>query len=260
MPLRWDPQHYLKFADHRMRPALDLLAQINVQQAKLVYDLGCGPGNVTRMLAERWGGAELFGVDNSSEMLAQASKQPSKIRWVQGDITAWAAATPPDVIFSNAALHWLDDHQGLFPKLFAQLSPGGVLAVQMPTNHEAPSHVLLGELARHGPWRDLLAPLVRQRPVGSAEFYYDLLASQASALDIWETRYAHILEGDSPVLQWVRGTALKPFLDALEMAGKADWRAEFEAQYSQQLDQAYPRQADGRTVFAFRRLFLIAVN
>jgi len=260
MSLRWNPEQYLKFSDHRMRPALDLMAQIAATEPKHIFDLGCGTGALTRILAERWPGAQITGIDQSPQMLARARAEPSDIAWIEGDIASWSPATPANVIYSNAALHWLDDHQTLLPGLLSKLAPGGVLAVQMPRNHAAPSHVEMANVARAGPWADLLAPLLREAPVAPAEFYYDLLAAKAGTVDIWESQYTHILAGDNPVLEWVRGTALKPILDALERSGNADWQAAFLRQYGQRLNKSYRQRSDGRTLFAFRRLFLIAVK
>jgi len=258
--VRGNPEHYLKFADQRLRPALDLMARINAPEAKTIYDLGCGPGTVTRLLAERWPGADITGIDSSPQMLARAAREAPDIRWLESDITAWTSEAPVDLIFSNAALHWCNDHQNLFPGFMERLAPGGVLAVQMPKNHEAPSHTLMAEVARSGPWAELLAPLVRESPVGSTENYYDLLAAQARSIDIWESQYVHILEGVDPVFEWLRGTALKPLLYALEGSQNPQWKAEFCDDFKQCLRKAYPQRSDGCTLFPFRRLFLIAVK
>jgi len=260
MSVGWNPEYYLKFADHRLRPALDLLAQIPASRPKNIYDLGCGPGTVTRLLCERWPGASVSGIDSSAQMLERAGKEPSDIKWVEADIAGWSPETPADVIFSNAALHWLDDHPNLFPALLSKLAPGGMLAVQMPKNHAAASHVLMADVARAGPWTDLLAPLMREAPVGTMEFYYDLLGPKATSVNIWESEYTQILEGENPVLQWVSGTALKPLLDALDGADKGDWKAAYLAEYSKRLSKAYPPRSDGRTLFPFRRLFMVAIR
>jgi trans-aconitate 2-methyltransferase len=256
----WNPEHYLKFADHRLRPAIDLMERINIPDAKTIYDLGCGPGTVTRLLAERWPGGGVTGVDSSPQMLARAAREAPGIQWLESDIATWVPTAPVDLIFSNAALHWCDDHQSLFPGLMENLATGGVLAVQMPKNHEAPSHTLMAEVVRSGPWADLLTPLVRESPVASAETYYDLLAAQARSIDIWESQYVHILEGPDAVFEWVRGTALKPLLDALQDCEQGNWDKEFSDQYKEHLNRAYPQRSDGRTLFNFRRLFLIVVK
>jgi trans-aconitate 2-methyltransferase len=250
----WDPAKYLEFHDQRMRPALDLLSRIRLDRPAVVYDLGCGAGNVTRLMHERWPGAALTGVDRSAAMLAVAGRTAPGVSWLQADLDSWRASRPADLIFSNAALHWLDDHPTLFPALARQLAPGGILAVQMPRNHEAPSHTLMAETALGGPWRDRLEPLLRTGPVAAPRAYYDMLAPHVGRLDIWETEYLHVLDGPAPVVEWVTGSALKPLLDALDGAA----RAAFLAAYAGRIAAAYPRRADGRTLFPFRRLFLIA--
>jgi trans-aconitate 2-methyltransferase len=250
----WDPAQYLKFADHRLRPAIDLLARIDVDEPRGVYDLGAGTGNVTRMLQERWPRAQVTGVDDSREMLAKAKAAAPTITWQLADLAAWRPSRPADVIYSNAALHWLESHDRVFPALLAALVPGGVLAVQMPSNFSAPSHTLIAEAARSGPWRATLETLLRPPPVAEPAFYYDVLAPLAASLDIWETEYLHVLAGEDPVKEWVKGTWLRPLLDAL---GEAE-RSAFETCYAQMVARAYPRRADGQTLFPFRRLFIVA--
>lgn len=252
----WDPKLYAAFAAPRLRPALDLLNRVDAPSPERVVDLGCGTGNVTRLLAARWPGAKVVGVDSSTEMLRAAAAEPSAITWIQGDANTWTPDRPVDVLFSNAALHWLDDHQSLFPRLIAMLAPGGTLAVQMPHNHYAASHVVMADTVEAGPWAARLRPLARRFPVGDADFYYGLLAPVAGRLDIWETEYLHVLEGDNPVVTWTMGTALRPLLDALAEPE----RGEFLAEYSRRIAAAYPRRADGRTLFPFRRLFVVATT
>ena len=250
----WDPAQYLKFAAPRFRPAMDLLARVAIEAPKTVYDLGCGAGNVTRLLAQRWPDARVVGVDDSAEMLAQAAKEAPGIVWQCQSIANWAPDRAADLIYSNAALHWLPNHQALFRRLMGCLTPGGVLAVQMPRNFSEPSHALIRETVAGGPWRDRLAPLVQPSPVAAPEYYYDLLAPLAAELDMWETQYQHVLEGEDPVKEWTKGTWLKQFLDALDEGD----RPAFEADYAVRLRKAYPRRADGKTVFPFRRLFIVA--
>lgn len=254
--MKWDPGQYLAFADLRLRPALDLLARIPAEAPKFVVDLGCGPGNLTPYLKARWPRARVAGVDASAEMLAKARSAVPDAEFAQADIGAWTPDAPPDVIFSNAALHWLDRHEELFPRLFGLLAPGGVLAVQMPRNHGAPSHTEIIATVEAGPWRARLEPLLRPSPTHPPAVYYDLLAPLAARLDIWETEYLQVLEGKDPVKEFTKGSALKPFLDALEGAE----RAAFEEAYAARLRAAYPPQPDGRTLFPFRRLFLVAAR
>jgi len=250
----WDPAQYLKFADHRLRPAVDLLNRIEATDPRQVYDLGAGAGNVTALLKGRWPRAQVTGVENSPEMLARATAAHPEVAWEQADLAAWRPPAPADVIFSNAAPHWLGDHERLFPGLLGQLAPGGVLAVQMPRNFGAASHTAIAEAARSGPWRERLEPLLRPAPVSEPARYFEILARQAAELDIWETEYLHVLEGQSPVKEWLKGSALMPLLEALE----EPQRSRFEAGYAKLVDAAYPPAADGRTLFPFRRLFLVA--
>jgi trans-aconitate 2-methyltransferase len=249
----WDPAQYLKFVDHRLRPAVDLLSRIDLAEPAEVCDLGAGAGNVTRHLRERWPRAHIVGVDASETMLAKAAAIPG-IDWQRADLAAWRPPRPVDLIYSNAALHWLGDHERLFPSLLGMLAPGGVLAVQMPRNFAAPTHRLVAEAARSGPWRERLEPLLRPAPVAEPAFYYDLLAPRAAALDIWETEYLHVLEGDDPVKEWVKGSWLAQFLEALDEPE----RSGFEARYAALVAEAYPRRPDGRTLLPFRRLFIVA--
>ena len=252
--MNWNPDQYLKFSDHRLRPAVDLLSRIEATAPHLIYDLGCGAGNVTRLLRVRWPKARIIGVDGSSAMLDKARRASSEIEWVQADLAEWAPEAPADIIFSNAALHWLDDHAALFPALLRGLADGGTLAVQMPRNHGAPSHTGMLEAARGGPWFARLKERLRESPVARPEFYWDLLAGTGVRPDIWETEYLHALEGSDAVVQWTAGTALRPLLDALD----EPWRSAFLADYTRRMAEVYPRRHDGVTLFPFRRLFILA--
>jgi trans-aconitate 2-methyltransferase len=251
--MTWNPDQYLKFAQPRLRPALDLIARIDLQQPRRIYDLGCGTGNITRLLHERWPDAEITGIDDSAEMLAKAGERSSRIRWVQQSLATWKPDAPADLIFSNAALHWLPDHARLFPALVDALAPGGVLAVQMPRNFRAPSHTLIYETVRAGSWRSKLESMIVPPPVSEPQTYYSILQAQARSLDIWETEYLHVLEGKDAVKEWTKGSWLKHFLDALAEPE----RSEFEAEYARRVGAAYPMRSDGKTLFPFRRLFIV---
>ena len=262
--MTWDPAQYLKYSGERLRPALDLLARIEVDAPRSVVDLGCGAGNVTRILAERWPAAQVIGFDNSASMLAQARGAlpaiPS-LEFREAELGAWAAApTPPaaDVIYSNAALHWLDDHATLFPRLMQAVAPGGALAVQMPSNFQSPSHVELRATAESARWRSRVGELVRAAPVAPTAQYYEWLAPLASTVDTWTTEYLHVLPpaetGDHPVVAWTKGSALTPFVAAL---GPDEGRA-FVTDYALRIARAYPVRADGRVLFPFRRAFIVA--
>jgi trans-aconitate 2-methyltransferase len=249
----WNPEQYLKFAEPRLRPAIDLLSRIAVAEPTHVYDLGCGAGNVTRLLVERWPSAIIAGVDDSAEMLAKAAKALPNVKWFKQCLSEWRADRPANVIYSNAALHWLPNHAQLFPRSVQQLASRGVLAVQMPRNFSAPSHTLIAETVRAGAWRKRLEDLLAPAPVADPSFYYSLLAPLASALDIWETEYLQVLEGKDPVKEWTKGTWLKQFLDRLD----ASERGAFEEDYAQRLRHAYPPRLDGKTLFPFRRIFIV---
>jgi trans-aconitate 2-methyltransferase len=252
--MAWDPAQYLKFAGPRLRPAIDLLQHIDLDAPATVYDLGAGAGNVTRLIAARWPQAQVVGVDSSAEMLAKAAADNPGLEWQQADLANWRAAVPADLIYSNAALHWLDDHQQLFPGVLGSLKPGGILAVQLPRNFAAPSHTSITDAARAGPWREVLEPLLRPAPVAPPEFYYDLLAPRVAALDIWETEYLQVLDGENPVKEWTKGTWLSPLLAAL----REPERSRFEADYAARVAAIYRPRPDGKTLFPFRRLFMIA--
>lgn len=258
---RWDPELYHRFSDHRLRPALELLDRIPPISPGVIYDLGCGSGQATRVLAERWPLAKVYGIDNSREMLEQARAEPAKIGWIEADIRDWVPAEPPGLIYSNATLHWVENHHKLFPRLAGFLRAGGCLAVQMPLSWGLPSHRLMREtLANGGPdgqalGMERLRQAAAQKWVDAAETYYDLLVNRTTSLDIWETEYLQILEGEDPVLEWVKATGLRPILNDLDDTE----RETFLAEYTRRLRAAYTVRADGRTLYPFRRLFLVGM-
>jgi trans-aconitate 2-methyltransferase len=252
--MAWDPHTYLTYADHRTRPAAELLARIRIASPQLVYDLGCGPGNSTALLRKRWPRARIVGVDNSPAMLERAARDGPQADWREADLANFVPETPADLLFSNAAYHWVDRHDTVFPELVAALNPGGALAVQMPANFDAPSHVLLRRTAANGPWAATLQGTDRVDPVAAPEVYYQRLSGLARDLDIWSTEYLQCLDGADPVLNWVKGTALVPYLSRLD----EEMAAAFLAAYGARLRAAYPPEGNGVTLFPFRRLFLIA--
>ena len=256
----WNPAQYLRFADHRLRPAIELLERIPLESPSVIFDLGCGAGNVTRILAERWPTATVYGLDNSPDMLDKARTESDAIIWRRADIQGWSPERAPDLIYSNATLHWLDRHDRLFPRLLGYLRPGGCLAAQMPLSWGAPSHLLMRETLADGGiggaplGTAVLRKAVARKWVEDAEVYYDLLRPRCERLDIWETEYLQELEGDDPVLAWVEATGLRPILNGL---GDEE-RALFVESYRHRLRAAYPRKANGRTLYPLRRLFLVA--
>ena len=262
--MSWNPQRYLEFEDHRLRPAIDLLARVPSDAPRSVVDLGCGAGNVTRLLARRWPDAAIVGVDNSAPMLSKARTATvdlPHVRFETGDLASWAPNGPADVVYSNAALHWLSDHASLFPRLARSLAEGGVLAVQMPRNFDAPSHVAVAEVATSERWRGRLATVVRAPPVAAPEAYFRWLGPHCVSVDVWETIYLQRLaardDGEHPVVAFVSGTWLLPFFDRL--GDDADARRDFLGDYRERIARAYPCEPDGSTLFPFRRLFVVAV-
>jgi len=254
--MTWHPERYLAFDDHRTRPAADLLARVPLRAPERVVDLGCGPGNSTALLVARWPQAEVVGVDSSPSMLATARASGIRAEWQEADIVGWTPDAPFDLVFSNAVLQWLPDHEVLLPRLLACVRAGGFLAIQMPRNFEAPSHVILRTLAAEGPWAQRLRGRLRPEPVAPPEWYYDMLAPHAASLDIWRTEYLQLLEGEDPVLRWTESTTLRSVTLTLDEAeGEA-----FKAAYAARLRAAYPRRADGRTLFPFQRLFMVAAS
>jgi trans-aconitate 2-methyltransferase len=279
----WNPEQYLAFSSPRQRAALDLLDRVPPIEPEWIYDLGCGTGHITRVIAERWPEAQVVGIDNSPDMLdvahshefkarrevntaadadgsAEQRKQPRPIEWREADVTTWSPPEPADLIYSNAALHWLPEHPQLFPRLIEQLRPGGVLALQMPLSWYAPSHRLMREvLASGGPDGEALGDEALRRslaapPVMSAGEYYDLIAPLVERVDIWTTEYLHILEGKHPVFDWVAGTGLRPILQALEGTD----RERFLFGYRDKVRAEYPQNMHGQTLYPFPRLFIVA--
>jgi trans-aconitate 2-methyltransferase len=249
----WDPQQYAQFWDQRRRPALDLIARLRVDPQR-VLDLGCGPGTVTTLLADRWPAARIVGVDSSTAMLADARDLLPDATWVEGDLTTYTPDEAPDLLFTNAALHWVPDHRTLIPRLFGLLAPGGTLAIQVPDKWDQPSHTLGFEIADQERWRDRLDGAISRNPLLDEDEYLDLLLPVAADVDLWTTTYHHVLEGPDPVVEWFLGSFLRAFLSRLtEEEGQ-----EFVAEYAEAMRAAYPMREDGRTVMPFQRLFIVA--
>ncbi|CQJ54152.1 trans-aconitate 2-methyltransferase [Yersinia intermedia] len=251
----WDPELYRQFEAERTRPASDLLARISTAQPQHISDLGCGPGNSTQLLHQRFPLAQLVGIDNSVAMLASAQQRLPECAFLEADIRQWQPSEPQDLIYANASLQWLTDHQQLFPSLLSKLATHGILAVQMPDNQDEPSHRAMREVAENGPWQQTLleAGAIRAK-VLSANQYYDLMAPKAERVDIWRTTYYHPMPSAQAIVDWLRATGLRPFLEPLSEAMRLD----FLQDYLAIIDVAYPQQADGRRLLAFPRLFIVA--
>jgi trans-aconitate 2-methyltransferase len=252
--MKWDPQQYDKFADERSRPFHDLVARVGATAARRVVDLGCGPGSLTVGLATRWPSAQVEGVDSSPEMISQAKALASPVTFTQADIGTWTPPPDTDVIVSNAALQWVPEHQRLISEWGAALPSGGWLAFQVPGNLDAPSHVLIRELASSPRWAPTLDGRLQARiAVDTPSGYARRLLDAGLAVDVWETTYLHLLHGPDPVLEWLRGTGLRPVLQALAPADSE----EFSSALGERLRAVYPATPHG-TILPFRRLFAVA--
>jgi trans-aconitate 2-methyltransferase len=253
----WSPAQYLKFEDERTRPARDLLAAVPTRDPKSVVDLGCGPGNSTEVLVERYPGAAVAGIDSSDAMIAEARRRLPAAKFAVADIATWRPEEPCELIFANAVLQWLPDHATLLPALARSLAPGGSLAVQMPDNLDEPSHRAMREAAGAGPWAERLASAGADRSkVASATDYYRLLKPLSARVDIWRTTYYHPLAGAEAIVEWLKGTGLRPYLRRLLPEEQLD----FLARYTELIRQTYPADAEGTVLLAFPRLFIVAVR
>jgi len=251
----WDPSLYLKFSDQRARPAGDLIAQIRLANPGTIIDLGCGTGNSTEQLHHRWQGANLAGLDSSASMLAQARENHPDWQWVQSSIEEWKPAGSYNLVFSNAALHWVPDHGALFPRLLSHIARGGALAVQMPNNFHSPAHQAMHKVAAEPQWSAALAGAAENTFVEPPRFYYDALRRHAAPVNIWETEYLQIMEGPQAVLEWMRSTAMRPWLTRLPDDAQ---RRQFEKMCYQEIEKAYPANDQGNVIFPYRRMFIIA--
>ncbi len=252
----WDPARYLEFADYRARPAEDLMAHLDLTAPGAIIDLGCGPGNLTRKLRQRWPTRGVSGLDSSPEMLmkARADAGAADIMWTAGDIAAWSPAERFALVFANASLHWVPDHPSVFPRLTHALAPGGLLAVQMPMTGEALYHACLQRVLALPHWRVRLEGVRSHDHPLTAAAYYDLLAPFSEDVNIWETNYHHVLADTFAVTAWISGAALVPYLSVLEEAEKT----RFMEDYTTVAREAYPPRQDGRVLFQMRRIFMVA--
>ncbi len=253
----WSPEQYLKFSDERTRAARDLLAQVPLTEPRLVYDLGCGPGNSTGLLVERYPQARIIGVDSSPEMLKKARATYPHAQFIEGDLATWQLGDAADLLFANAVFHWVPDHMQVLKRLLGSLPKGGVLALQMPDNLDEPSHAAMRETALAGNWAQKLKRLGQVRDqLPSPQAYYNELKPGAARIDIWHTIYNHQLDGAQGIVEWVKGTGLRPYIDPLDEAE----RKAFLALYLERIAKAYPAASDGKVLLRFPRLFIVCVR
>ena len=253
----WSAEQYLKFEDERTRPSRDLLEQIPLAEARRVIDIGCGPGNSTELLVRRWPQAEVIGIDTSADMLRQARERLPGRTFVEANVAHWVSPENTDVLFANAIFQWVPGHLRQLQRLLGALTPGGVLAVQMPDNLDEPAHVLMREVALLEPWRTTLAETARLRDtLPKPGVYYDALGPLCSRLEIWHTIYNHVLDDAAAIVEWVKGSGLRPFVDPLDPPERKAYLAE----YTARIAASYLPQADGKVLLRFPRIFIVAVR
>jgi len=252
----WSPSQYLKFEDERSRPARNLVAEIPLREARGVVDIGCGPGNSTELLVERFPDAKVTGLDSSPEMLADAAKRLPALDFIQAYVASWVPENPPDILFANAVFQWVPEHAAVLERLLKSLGRGGVLAVQMPDNLMEFSHEAMREVAEGGPWKERFRAPIEREPILKPQAYYDRFKPLSSRVEIWHTLYQHVLESPREIVEWVKGTGLRPFLARLEEGE----REAFTRLYEERLKAYYPPLVDGRLMLRFPRIFIVATR
>ncbi len=251
----WNASQYLKFGDQRTRAAVDLVSRVNLDSPTTIVDLGCGPGNSTQVLRNRWPTCEIIGIDSSTEMIEAARRSWPEQTWQVTDIAQWNPPAPRDLVYSNAALQWLPNHAALIPALFHSVAPHGALAFQIPSSTYATVRTLIHDVAEDSVWRDRMSEPLSELTMETPAFYYDILSPLTTELDIWETEYVHVMQSPDAIIDWIASTGLRPFLNVL---ADEEERNAFVAKLRERVHTAYPPQADSKVLFPFRRTFVVA--
>ena len=255
--MAWSAQQYLKFEDERTRPARDLLAQVPLERVLNGYDLGCGPGNSTELLTDRYGVNVITGIDSDDDMLEKAADRLPTTRFGKADLSQWKPAQKADLLYANAVFQWVPDHLTVLSQLMDQLESDGVLAVQMPDNLQEPTHRAMEETGANGSWKDAFSDgRLRRKPLPAPSDYFDALTPKSTRVDVWHTIYNHPMKDAESIVEWVKGTGLRPYLTAV---GEEN-REAFLTDYTRRIKAAYPPMADGRLLLRFPRLFVVAVK
>ncbi|MDQ5987574.1 MAG: Trans-aconitate 2-methyltransferase [Syntrophus sp. SKADARSKE-3] len=253
----WNPDLYLKYEDERTQPSRDLASRINISNPVNVIDIGCGPGNSTKVLKDRWPDADIIGLDSSPEMIAEATHTDPQVHWILADVVNWAPETEYTIVFSNAALQWIPDQENVIKKLFGCVRSHGALAIQVPANSKSPLHQAVLQVSARKEWRDIMKGCETLLTYNDVSFYYNLLSTLTERIFVWATTYYHIMENHQGLMDWYAGTGLRPYLERLP---KKELRHLFQYQILEACRSDYPVQPDGKILFPFHRLFIVAYN
>ncbi len=251
----WNPKQYLRFKNERTQPSIDLVARVRVDNPSTIIDIGCGPGNSTQVLHQRWPNAKITGLDNSNEMIERARKDYPDQKWLLTDASKLELDQTYDIVFSNATLQWIPNHDILIPRLLKMVNPKGSLAVQVPANNESLFHRALLSVSLREKWSRFTSGCENLLNYRTAEYYYNILCPLTSELDLWETTYYHVLASHAGLIEWHKSTGMRPFLESLP---DDECRKEFEGEILTECKQSYAIQKDGKVLYPFKRIFFVA--
>jgi trans-aconitate 2-methyltransferase len=253
----WNPSNYLKFKNERTQPSKDLASRIAIENPKSILDLGCGPGNSTKILADKWPKAIVIGIDNSPEMIKKAKADYPYLSWVLSDISKLDAGSTSDIVFSNATLQWLGNHETLIPKLFKHVNKDGALAVQVPANQNEPLHQALLTVSKSAKWKEYTGNCDQLMNYRSSEYYYAILSRLTQSFELWETTYIHVLDNHRALIEWYKSTGMRLYLNALPNDSA---RTQFEEDVLDICKREYEIQENGKILYPFSRVFFVAYN